>query len=59
MRPEQVCVLANVSYPHLRGIEDGVRKRPSLPLLTRLAAVYNRDLRDLFTEHDDAPAGVR
>lgn len=48
--PEQVCVLARVSYPYLRGIEDGIRTGPSIALLTRLASVYGRDVRELFTD---------
>jgi transcriptional regulator with XRE-family HTH domain len=56
--PEQVCVLAPVSYPYLRGIEDGIRPTPSLALLTRLAEVYDRDLRELFTDDPDR-AGAR
>ena len=51
--PEQVCVLAQVSYPYLRGIEDGIRPTPSLALLTRLAEVYGRDVRELFTDDPD------
>jgi transcriptional regulator with XRE-family HTH domain len=59
MKLEQACVLADVSYPYLRAIEHGQRQRPSIELLTRLAAVYDRDLRELFTGHHDAPAGAR
>ena len=42
LRPEQVCVLAQLSYPYLRAIEDGARPNPSVHLLGRLAAVYGR-----------------
>ena len=56
--PEQVCVLAPVSYPYLRAIEDGYRTSPSLALLTRLAEVYRRDVRELFTDDSDR-AGAR
>jgi transcriptional regulator with XRE-family HTH domain len=60
LKPEQVCVLAQVSYPYLRAIEDGARANPSIRLLTRLAAVYGRDPGELFTTDDDAePAGAR
>jgi transcriptional regulator with XRE-family HTH domain len=59
MRPEQVCVDAPVSYPYLRALEDGLRDRPSLALLTRLAEVYGRDIRELFTDDAAAPAGTR
>jgi transcriptional regulator with XRE-family HTH domain len=57
LRPEQVCVLAQVSYPYLRAIEDGASPNPSIHLLGRLAAVYHRDVGELFTE--DTPAGAR
>lgn len=58
LRPELVCVRADVSYPYLRGIEDGIRPAPSLALLTRLADVYGRDVRELFTD-DSERAGTR
>jgi len=50
---EQACVLARLSYPYLRAIESGARPNPSIHLLTRLAAVYQRDIGELFT-----PAGA-
>lgn len=60
IRMEQVCVLANVSYPYLRSMEDGraYASHPSFALLTRLAAVYQRDIRELFTD-DSETAGAR
>ena len=58
MTPEQVCVAAPMSYPYLRALEDGRRTRPSIGLLTRLAEVYGRDVRELFTD-DAAQAGAR
>ena len=58
LTPEQVCVLAQVSYPYLRRIEDGYKASPSMELLTRLAAVYRRDVRELFTD-DPERAGTR
>lgn len=58
LTPEQVCVLAQVSYPYLRGIEDGYRTGPSVALLTRLANVYRRDVRELLTDDPDR-AGTR
>ena len=51
-------MLAPVSYPYLRAIEDGVPDQPGLALLTRLAEVYGRDVRELFTDDPD-PAGAR
>jgi transcriptional regulator with XRE-family HTH domain len=57
-KPEQVCVLADVSYPYLRAVEDGASPNPSIHLLTRLAAVYGRDIGELFTD-DAEPAGAR
>lgn len=57
MKPEQVCVLAQLSYPYLRAIEDGARPNPSIHLLGRLAAVYGKPVGELFT--DDIPAGAR
>jgi transcriptional regulator with XRE-family HTH domain len=56
MRPEQVCVLAEVSYSYLRALEQGYyfARNPSVAVLTRLAAVYGRDVRELFD-----PAGAR
>ena len=58
LTPEQVCVLAQVSYPYLRRIEDGYKASPSMAVLTRLAAVYRRDVRELFTD-DPERAGTR
>ena len=59
MTPEQVCVAAEVSYTYLRSLEDGAAKNPTIALLTRIAAVYGRDIRDLFTDHDEPMAGAR
>jgi transcriptional regulator with XRE-family HTH domain len=57
---EQVCVAAEpLSYSYLRALHDGRRRRPSIELLARLAAAYDRDLRELFTDQDADPAGVR
>jgi transcriptional regulator with XRE-family HTH domain len=54
---EEVAFRAEVSYPHLRRLED-LGGNPSAALLIRIAAVYGRDVRELFTpEHD--PAGAR
>ena len=58
LTPEQVCVLGQVSYPYLRRIEDGYKASPSMALLTRLAAVYRRDVHELFTDDADR-AGAR
>lgn len=55
---EQVCVLAQVSYPYLRSLRNGVRGRPSIEVLTRIAAAYGRDVRELFTD-DATKAGAR
>jgi transcriptional regulator with XRE-family HTH domain len=56
-RLEEVCVLVPVSYSYLRDVMRGV-KQPSIEMLTRIAAVYGRDMRDLFT-NDAASAGAR
>lgn len=58
MRLEQVCVLTGVSYPYLRGLTTGLTRSPSIRLLERLAAVYDRDIGELFTADPD-PAGAR
>ena len=59
MTPEQVCVLARVSYPYLRQIEDQGRN-PSAALLARLAEVYGRPLDELFTpDPGNTPAVAR
>jgi transcriptional regulator with XRE-family HTH domain len=61
LSPELVCVRAQMSYPYLRALEDGRRVRPSIELLARLAEVYGRDIRELFTGSDGEaePAGAR
>jgi transcriptional regulator with XRE-family HTH domain len=58
LRAEQVCVQADMSFSYLRALEAGAHRNPSVGLLTRLAAVYGRDVRELFTD-DAAPAGTR
>jgi len=55
--PENVCVEAEISYPYLRQLEDK-GGNPSAAVLARLAAVYGRDLGELFTTEPD-PAGAR
>lgn len=57
MRPEQVCVAADVSYPHLRAIEDSNRINPSLAVLERIARAYGRSLAELFAD-DDTPCAA-
>jgi transcriptional regulator with XRE-family HTH domain len=57
LTPEQVCVAASISYPYLRQLEDK-GGNPSAGVLARLAAVYRRDLGELFTSDPD-PAGAR
>jgi transcriptional regulator with XRE-family HTH domain len=54
---EEVAFRAQVSYPHLRRLEDG-DANPSAALLARIAAVYGRDIRELFTDDPDR-AGAR
>ena len=44
---EEVAFRAECSYPHLRRLED-LGGNPSAALLVRIAAVYDRDLRELF-----------
>jgi transcriptional regulator with XRE-family HTH domain len=56
LRAEQVCVDAGVSYSYLGHLLAGRATRPTIGLLERLAAVYGRDIAELFT---DAPAGAR
>jgi transcriptional regulator with XRE-family HTH domain len=52
---EEVAYRAAVSYPHLRRLED-LGGNPSADLLARIAEVYGRDVRELFTAD---PAGAR
>jgi transcriptional regulator with XRE-family HTH domain len=52
---EEVAYRAQVSYPYLRRLED-LGGNPSAALLARIAAVYGRDVRELFALD---PAGVR
>ena len=54
MTAEEVCYRAKVSYPHLRRLHRP-GGNPSAELLARLAAVYGRDVRELFAD----PAGIR
>ena len=54
---EEVAFRAQVSYMHLRRLL-GPGANPSAALLARLAAVYRRDLGELFTPDPD-PAGTR
>ena len=56
--PEQVCVLAQVSYPYLRAIEDGYQDRPEPRAADPAGWVYGRDVRELFTDDADR-AGAR
>ena len=52
-------MLARVSYPYLRQIEDQGRN-PSAALLARLAEVYGRPLDELFTpDPGNTPAVAR
>jgi transcriptional regulator with XRE-family HTH domain len=58
MRLELVCVEALISHSYLRALLTGAFTRPSIRLLERLAAVYGRDIGELFTD-DAEPAGAR
>lgn len=58
LRPERVCVDADMSFSYLRQLEDGTARNPSASVLARLAAVYGRDVGELFTPDHD-PAGAR
>jgi len=49
LKPELVCVRADISFAYLRAVENGSRS-PSADVLTRLADVYGRDVRGLFGE---------
>ena len=55
---EEVAFRAEVSYPHLRRLEDLSSKSVPPPCSARIAAVYGRDIRELFT-FDQDPAGAR
>jgi len=57
LKLEEVCVAAPISYPYLRRLEDK-GGNPSAAVLARLAVVYRRDLRELFTTEPDR-AGAR
>jgi transcriptional regulator with XRE-family HTH domain len=57
MSLEEAAYRARVSYPYLRRLED-LGGNPSAALLNRLAEVYGRDARELFTPDHD-PAGAR
>jgi transcriptional regulator with XRE-family HTH domain len=54
---EEICVAAKISYPYLLQLE-AYGGNPSAAVLARLAAVYGRDLSELFTT-DPNPAGAR
>lgn len=57
MTLEEVAYRAEVSYSHLRRLlRPG--GNPSAVMLARLAAVYGRDIRELFTSDADL-AGVQ
>jgi transcriptional regulator with XRE-family HTH domain len=56
IRPEEVCYRAEISYTYLRRLEDGTSNNPSAMVLARIAAVYGRDVGELFTPD---PAGAR
>ena len=53
---EEVAFRAGVSYPHLRRLQD-LGGNPSAAMLARIAAVYGRDIRELFI-FDQDPAGA-
>ena len=55
---EEVAFRAQCSYSYLRRLEDGTHSNPSAALLARIAAVYGRDIRELFTDDPDR-AGAR
>ena len=44
-----------VSYSHLRSIEDGTRN-PSVYVLTRIAAFYGKPIGELFTDDTEDAA---
>jgi transcriptional regulator with XRE-family HTH domain len=54
---EEVSYRAEVSYPYLRRLED-LGGNPSGAMLARIAAVYGRDVGELFTSDSDS-AGAR
>jgi transcriptional regulator with XRE-family HTH domain len=54
---EEVAYRAKISYPYLRRLEDN-GGNPSGDVLARIAAVYGRDVGELFTPDPD-PAGAR
>jgi transcriptional regulator with XRE-family HTH domain len=56
LKPERVCVEADISYPYLLQLE-AYGGNPSAAVLARLAAVYGHDLAELFTS--DEPASAR
>lgn len=55
---EEVAFRAQCSYTYLRRLEDGTHSNPSAALAARIAAVYGRDIRELFTDDPDR-AGAR
>jgi transcriptional regulator with XRE-family HTH domain len=52
---EEVAYRAQVSYPHLRKLEDH-GGNPSAAMLARLAAVLGHEVSELFTTDDLARA---
>jgi transcriptional regulator with XRE-family HTH domain len=52
---EEIAYRAEISYPYLRRLE-AQGGNPSAVIVARLAAVYGRDMRELFTAD---PAGAR
>ncbi len=57
LRPERVCADAEISFSYLRTLEDR-GGNPTAAVLARLAAIYGRDVGELFTPDPD-PAGAR
>jgi transcriptional regulator with XRE-family HTH domain len=56
-KPEEVAYRAECSFSHLLRLES-LGGNPSAALLARIAAVYGRDVRELYT-FDADPAGAR
>ena len=48
LRPEEVCYRAEISFSYLRTLEDR-GGNPSAIVLARLAAIYGREVGELFT----------
>ena len=55
LRPKEVAARLQVSYSHLRSIEDGTRN-PSVYVLTRIAAFYGKPIGELFTDDTEDAA---